>query len=513
MQTAGWTVAVSYLEWIRWVATGWFRCADRVVWLGGLQDQAGMDSLMDRAPDLQVSDDQGYVVALLRPDFFGNSKRSATASALGHLLLPLGSVQGFIPLSSRGARLIEADAERAAVHLREPMFEPLWASWRDRRIEEEANRRGLSLCVALGLEEPELTRIDPGVLDILAGRTAAPNAAKAGGAALEGTRAFGWAAALSVVLMEERVRSVAEGSVKFAEAKAALKALKADFDVRRSLLEDEIMRPLGAAIDQIVSGAGEEALPVHVQAVVIHYSNLAAGGGQLSLHAMLEDLSTVAMQDPGNASLCAYCIGRSMENVAVTTLLYQSDPDCYRALSPARPSHELNVMRRAAERYERATPKAAPNLPTTPEPAASSSQRTDEKEAPSSASSQPSELTVSANSVDASLQTVASKPEESVEAMAPAESEVHKLPSSGAAELEEARAAPGLLQEDHSASHSVMTEHPPAPVAVESPGDSVQELPSTDLFGGDQGSRAAAVQPELKGSGKKRPRGDSRPKS
>ena len=57
------SVAISYLEWIRWVATGWFRCADRVVWIEGPEDQQGMDALMDRSPDLQVADDQGYVIA------------------------------------------------------------------------------------------------------------------------------------------------------------------------------------------------------------------------------------------------------------------------------------------------------------------------------------------------------------------------------------------------------------------------------------------------------------------
>ena len=169
---------------------------------------------------------------------------------------------------------------------------------------------------------------------------------------MEGTRAFGWAAAFSVALMNERVRSAAEGSVKFSEAKAALKELKADFDVRRMLLDDKKMLPLGAAIDQIVSDAGEEALPVHVLAVVLHYSNLASGGRQLSLHAMLEDLSFLVMQDPLFASLCAYCIGRSMENVAVTTLLYQSNPERYEALAPGRCEQQLNVMRRAAEKCE-----------------------------------------------------------------------------------------------------------------------------------------------------------------
>jgi hypothetical protein len=64
---------------------------------------------------------------------------------------------------------------------------------------------------------------------------------------------------------------------------------------------------------------------------------------------------TIAVQDPQNASLSAYFIGRSMENVAVTTLLYQSDADRYPALAHS-VKQRLNVMGIVSARIEAAHP-------------------------------------------------------------------------------------------------------------------------------------------------------------
>ena len=152
-------VAVSYLEWIRWVATGWFRCADRVICLEGAEDQLGVDALMDRTPDLQVSDDQGYVIACLKPDAMLSGRYNGRERALGQFWLSVVAVSSFHPLSERGARLLEADSERAAVRLGDPLFEKSWIDWRDRRLEEEAHWRGLSLCDAFGLDLPVLENI------------------------------------------------------------------------------------------------------------------------------------------------------------------------------------------------------------------------------------------------------------------------------------------------------------------------------------------------------------------
>lgn len=87
-------------------------------------------------------------------------------------------------------------------------------------------------------------------------------------------------------------------------------------------------------------------------ATVLHYRSLALEGRELSLGALLDDLSSIALGDKQHASLAAYFIGRSMANVAVSTLLYQSDASRYTALVPVKLPQRLNVMALAAERLE-----------------------------------------------------------------------------------------------------------------------------------------------------------------
>ncbi len=346
------TLAVSYLEWIRWIATGWYRCADRVVWVEGPEDQQGIDALMDRAPDLQVSDDQGYVIARLKPDALISSRRSFSERSIGHLWISVAGVSSFNPLSVRGARLLEADAERAAVRLGEPLFEKLWVDWRDRRLEDEAHWRGHSLCLAFGIPLPELSRLASATRDILSGVAEAPNAAKLREHSFEGTRAFGWAAAMSVAVMDPGARSAVEQSMHHGEVKSRLKVLMTNFEIRRPLLDDSHMTRLSTEIDKLLPGGVNDSIPVAVMATVFHYRNLALGGREVSLDALLADLTDIALDDPHHASLSAYFIGRSMENVAVTTLLYQSAPARYAALAPARGQQQLDVMVRAAARSE-----------------------------------------------------------------------------------------------------------------------------------------------------------------
>ena len=346
------TVAVSYLEWIRWVATGWFRCADRVVWLKGSDDKEGIIALLDRTPDLQVSDDQGYVIACIRSDIRLESLQSISGRSIGHFWLSVDQVASFHPLSVRGARLLEADAERAAAYLSEPIFEKLWADWRDRRLEDEAHRRGLSLCIAFRLQAPNLTKVTTELRDILSGVAPDPFSEKARENAWDGTRAFGWIAAMRVVVIDVSAKEVVDKSPQSSEMRIALKDMKGNFDLLRPLLDDTLMTRLAGELDVILRERCGDSMPIGAMATVLHYRDLAAGGRLVSLEALLADLADIALVDPHNAALCTYFIGRSMENVAVTTLLYQATPTSYAALKPGTPAAQLDVMKRAAAKFE-----------------------------------------------------------------------------------------------------------------------------------------------------------------
>ena len=323
-----------------------------MVWLKGSDDQEGMDALLDRTPDLQVSDDQGYVIACLRSDIRLESLQSISGRSIGHFWLSVDRVASFHPLSVRGARLLEADAERATAHLSAPIFEKVWTHWRDRRLEDEAHRRGLSLCMAFGLQAPNLTQVNAELRSILSGVAPDPFSEAARENAWGGTRAFGWTAAMRVVVVEASAKDAVDKSPQASEMRAALKDMKGNFDLRRPLLDDILMTRLAGELDDILRERFGDSMPIGAMSAVFHYRDLAAGGRPFSLEPLLADLADIALTNPDNAALCAYFIGRSLENVAVTTLLYQAIPTSYAALKPGTPAAHLDVMKRAAAKFE-----------------------------------------------------------------------------------------------------------------------------------------------------------------
>ena len=345
-------VAVSYLEWIRWIATGWFRCADRVVWLENAEDQLGVDALMSRTPDLPTSDDQGYVIVCIKSNALLSHRRNNPERSVGHLWVNMEAVASFHPLSDRGARLLEADAERASVRLGKPIFESKWENWRDRQLEDEAHWRGLSLCVALGLLQPDFKSIQATVKETLAGRELPPNAVEIRDGAYEGTRALGWVAAIGVALIDPSMKAAFKEKTESKEIRTIVKSLRQDFDLKRPLLVDDASIQISRTIDGILADLQAEMPPLELMATVLHYQSLALRGLEISLEALVDDLASLALVDPMHASLAAYFIGRSMENVAVSTLLYQSNPERYATHVNKASRLQLDVMAIAAKRLE-----------------------------------------------------------------------------------------------------------------------------------------------------------------
>jgi hypothetical protein len=179
--------------------------------------------------------------------------------------------------------------------------------------------------------------------ELLSGRKTSSNSADVRNEALEGTRALGWSAAMTFAVRDPSVKDAFKAMPEYEDVRTKTKLLRQDFDLKSPLLNDESMIGTVRRIDKILTELGVEMLPVEVMAVVLHYRNLALRARDVSLESLLDDLATIAVQDPQNASLSAYFIGRSMENVAVTTLLYQSDADRYPALAHS-VKQRLNVM-------------------------------------------------------------------------------------------------------------------------------------------------------------------------
>lgn len=344
MLSANWMVAVTYLEWIRWIASGRLRCVGRLTYVRGLEDQTGFDALMDRAPDLNVEEDHGYVLAAFKQDDLQHLEPAKTGDGLGAVWMPIAAVTSFFPLSERAQRLLEADASRAGARLGEPVFDRLWQHWQARRRLELAGQRSKMLCTALNLPYPLAEKAVPDALhDVLMGVSPAPNADKA--ERLRGSSAYAWALSFSLfgeIAGEEAKKGFAD--------RLNLRELLTNMERAYPTAKPVTMSPAIGASQHMTAHLKEHCkldVSVSLIAVVLHYRHLLETGRSVSLESLLDDLSSLGVTEGLTiASLAAQTVATAMEDAAVTTLLYQSAPQGYAALRHERPAFELDVPAR-----------------------------------------------------------------------------------------------------------------------------------------------------------------------
>jgi hypothetical protein len=365
MHSAGWMIAVSYLEWIRWVATSRLRSANRVTWVQGVDDQAGFDALMDRAPDLNVEDDHSYVLAVFSEGAPQRFEPAQAGAGLGAVWMPIDVVASFHPLSERGQRLLEADALRASVRLGEPRFEARWTYWQGRRRRELALHRAQMLCKALNL--PQATSGGPvseAVLGILSGEVPPPNADKA--ERLRGSMAYAWALGFGVFSQLAGEAAKKEFSARF-KLPTLLLSMERDYAPGKPVMQSPAI-PASQEMTRHLREACQVEAPVSLIAVVLHYSHLFLTSRHVSLESLLEDLTTLGVESGlGIAALAVESVAMAMDDTAATTLMYQATPESFPALSHARQSYSLDIGARVAAHMpqETANPKRVAESPAT----------------------------------------------------------------------------------------------------------------------------------------------------
>ena len=346
MFSSGWMIAVTYLEWIRWVATGRLRCSDRVTWVSGAEDQAGFDALMDRASDLNVGDDHGYVLAGFCQGAPLRFEPAQSGAGLGTVWMPIDVVASFYPLSERGKRLLEADAVRANVRLEEPHFEARWADWQRRRRGDLARQRAAMLCKALNLAAVVADDSVPeSVLGILSGLIAPPNAERA--ESLRGSISYGWALSFAVFSELAGPGARQEFSKRFGLGNL-LTGMERAYAPGKPVMQSPAI-PAALEMTRHLKEACGVDLPVVLVAVVLHYRHFLTTDRPVSLEALLEDLTALGVRyGPKIAALAAQSVATAMDDAAVTTLMYQAMPEAFPALTHTRPRHTLDIGARIA---------------------------------------------------------------------------------------------------------------------------------------------------------------------
>lgn len=327
-----WMVVVTYSEWLNWMARGELRLNTRIAKVACPEDYAGFAQLMNRAPDLRIDDEQGFVLACLHSNF-----RSLLGDVPGTQVpevatLSLKAVANFRPVTERAARLLEGDARRARARLGEPLFESAWRKWTADKQEADADRRGRTLSSALGVSGGDLAQIPKNVLGYLRGDQRLPNADILDG--YEGGRAYGWAAAFGL-LANLSNKEFKEDITKRLGLGSLIRELKNDYTFDRPVLEDSTVRTTANRVGAELRENFKVDVVIEQLVVFWHYEQQLRLGKNVELDALVMDIATLHVHcSPSAAANTAWLIGRHMEETAVSALLYARSSSDWQTMAP-----------------------------------------------------------------------------------------------------------------------------------------------------------------------------------
>lgn len=324
-------LVVSHPEWLGWITHAELRCtAARISVVGGADDLEGFCRALDRAPFERIADDQALLVAVLSADYLCQVQLMDTATGTDALWLPLRAVAEFVPLSDRGFRLLEGDAERAGCRLSAPRFEELWRCWVDTSMGRFDHQRGLTFSRVLGFDpEPMLSEwcsLIPASLD---------SSGASGSDTRESYRstcAYGWAEMLALVsdalgdAGRESIKAIPGVKELLAERKGRFSLGKEDFRAEDALA-------IASAIEKLYVEVRQEALPSLAVALVCHYRHIKSRDKELDPEVLGTNLGLIRDRyGEGAAALAAYRIGRHMDDHEVYSLLYATRSGEFAAL-------------------------------------------------------------------------------------------------------------------------------------------------------------------------------------
>jgi hypothetical protein len=350
MDHSAWMFVATYPEWLNWIAVGRIRCNGRLSRVRDSEDIDGFALLMDRAPDISIDDDQAFVLAKLKSNFRSFQQDVASSNSQELTWLLIEAVDEFIPVSDRGARLIEADAQRAKAKIGPAIFQNAWHSWTAIQKDVRADCRGRTLVKVMGLGEPNLSLIHNQISDYLSGKISLPNAVKA--SELRATNAFAWAASFAVfgVLVGEEEKRARTQELGLGEV---IRNLRQDFSVKHPILKARLLRDIGQKLSEVIKSRLGIDVSILQLVVVFHYADVIASGKDVVLHSLVKDVGEVVMEcGPIAGANTAYMIGRAMDDIAVTTLAYASAPLTFSSLVPGKLPCSIDVGNYVVERQQ-----------------------------------------------------------------------------------------------------------------------------------------------------------------
>lgn len=337
---------ITYREWLNWVSYGEISLNNRAInYHPPESDKNFFDCLMKKAPVVSQTEDQAYLLALLR-----NKSDEEKIKWPDNFDLPIALVVSFHPMSSRGYALLKGDANRAYVKLGEPLYESHWINWVSAKKQDSEGMAAERLCQAFGLpkfnEKMFKQEQTESIFHLLNHPTDELKNRRSNDETqcsklehllkksrkLNRQPAYGWWLALSVYKdlleiyapdtvsdFEEFARSFSEDilpSLKFVE-----------------LFDKPIISNMAATefADQIADKFPLIELPdinLLQLAIIFHYQHTIHENGTVELDALGEDLTTLYSRQNENskalATIAAHFIGRHLSITGATALHYMT---------------------------------------------------------------------------------------------------------------------------------------------------------------------------------------------
>lgn len=325
-----WIMAITIPEWLSWVATGHLRCGNRMTLVNGSNDLAGFTSLMASTPDITFRDDGAFILADLKPTWSEFIEAFNLAPTLNETWLRIEGVNKFFPVSERGSRLLQFDAERANVVLGQPVFQQLWLDWSDHQAELRTHWKGMIFAGLFGFVAPDIERLPDGISQYLLKDCPLPKADVI--AQSRATCAFGWASAFSLLVsfIGDEEKTIQSNRLNLQEV---VKALRQDYAVNKPVIYESPYFSIADELSAVIAEKASLNISIRFLVIVFHYVGLLADEKEIELEPLVKDLAMLI--DAGDSILAAnaaYLIGRKMEDTPVSALRYTQLPNLFPAL-------------------------------------------------------------------------------------------------------------------------------------------------------------------------------------
>jgi IS5 family transposase len=327
-------IVLTTTEWLNWVATGHLRCDNRVYLVIDSEDMDGFTALMASTPEIIHMDDGAFIFAELKPNWNEFQEILALPLSLKQVCLRLEAVQKFFPVSERGTRILQYDAERANVALGEPIFQNLWSAWTKSQTCVRANRRGITLAEALGLNRPSIKNIPNEILPFFLEDRPLPKVDIVDQS--RSTCAFGWAGAFSLfgyLVGEEEKRRQTERL----HLDGIVKGLRQDYCLDKPVIYGSPYLSVADKLSAVITDKKTLKISIRFLVIVFHYCGILTEGKEINFDSFIKDLAgLIEMADDDLASNAAYLIGRKMEDIPVIMLHYAKSPEMFPSLIPSK---------------------------------------------------------------------------------------------------------------------------------------------------------------------------------